>query len=320
VPNTFGFGSDTTGFSSTIHDAIQKDILATLRAGLIALPRGAVVPASVVMQSGENFTLRTITYPDVNTSAVTNPLTEGVAPSPIKFGVDSMDWTVAQAGAWGKVTDIARYQSPHNLESVAAEKVKRLAAEWIDSIAQTALATVSSTEDTANLLNTDDLLDAKSVLQGRDVEPIPGVGYYCLLHPYALRGLEGEMNLNGYVDVQAQAAAGALTKGAVGQYRGITFLTSTKFVDDVGDGTGNFPVYFLGKDSMAAGDVGTLSFHFVKGAQVGNELDQFHSAGFKAIFGAKPFALANRADGAGTNGSDVTRVVKITVQSGVQLS
>jgi len=316
MPNSFGFGSDTTGFSSTIHDHILKDVLDTLRAGLIALPKGAVVPASVVMQSGENFTLRTIAYPDIDTSAVTNPLTEGVAPSPIKLGIDTMDWTVAQGGAWAKVTDIARYQSPHNLEAVAAEKVKRLAAEWIDSVAQTALATISSLDDTGAALTTDDLLNAKATLQSRDVEPIPGVGYYALLHPNALRGLEGESGLTGYVDIQARTKAGEFSKGAVAQYRGITFLVSTKL-----DATaGVYPVYFMGANSMAAGDVGTLSFHYVKGAQVGNELDQFHSAGFKAIFGAKPFSVANRADGAGTNGSDVERVVRLGVASGVTLA
>lgn len=312
--NSYGYGSDTTGFSSTVHDHIIKDVLQTLRAGLIALPKGAVVPAAVVGQQGEDFTLRTVTYPDIEPTAVTNPLTEGVAPSPLKFGIDYMDWTVAQGGAWGKITDIAQFQSPHNLESIAAQKVKRLAAEWIDSVAQTALATVASSNDTGTALTTSDLLDAKAVLQSRDVEPIPGVGFYCLLHPNALRGLEGEDGLNGYVDVTAQANAGALTAGAVAQYRGVTFLTSTKFTDTAGV----YPVYFLGKDSIAAGDVGTLSFHFVKGAAPGNELDQVSSAGFKAIFGAKPMAVANRADGAGTNGSDVTRIIRIGVASGVQ--
>ena len=312
MANTYGFGSDTTGFSSTVHDAIQKAILSNLRAGLVALPRGAVVPASVVVQSGENFTLRTIGYPDVDEAAVTDPLTEGVAPSPLLLGIDYMDWTVAQAGAWTKITDIAKYQSPHNLEKVASDKVTRLATEWFDLKARTALATIASSADTAAKLSTANLLDAKATMHGMNIEPISGVGYYCLLHPDALAGLESENGLNDYIDVQAQANAGALTKGAVSQYRGFTFLTSSKFTAT----EGVFPVYFLGKDSIAAGDVGTLSFHMVKGAQVGNELDQFHSVGFKAIFGAKPFSMAERTDGAASNDSDTVRVLRIGVATG----
>ena len=312
MANSFGFGSDTTGFSSTTHDAIQKDVLANLRAGLIGLPRGAVKAASVVMGSGENFTLRTVGYPDVDEAAVTDPLSEGVAPDPLKLGIDYMDWTVAQAGAWAKITDIARYQSPHDIERVAASKVTRLATEWFDLKARTALATIVSSADTAAKLATQNLLDAKATMQGLNIETIPGVGYYCLLHPDALAGLESEDGLNGYIDVQAQANAGALTKGAVSQYRGFTFLTSSKFTDT----EGVFPVYFLGKDSIAAGDVGTLSFHYVKGAQAGNELDQFHSAGFKAIFGAKPFSMSERTDGAASNDSDTVRVLRIGVATG----
>ena len=58
MPNTFGFGTDTTGFSSTVHDAIQKAVVETLRAGLVALPRGTVVPGVVIAQKGNNFTIR----------------------------------------------------------------------------------------------------------------------------------------------------------------------------------------------------------------------------------------------------------------------
>jgi hypothetical protein len=65
MPNTFGFGTDTTGFSSTVHDHILKEVVATLRAGLVSLPKGAVVPATIVAQAGENFTLRSTAYPDL---------------------------------------------------------------------------------------------------------------------------------------------------------------------------------------------------------------------------------------------------------------
>ena len=47
MADTFGLGTDTTGFSSTVRTAIQKRVVATLRAGTIALPKGAVAAADV---------------------------------------------------------------------------------------------------------------------------------------------------------------------------------------------------------------------------------------------------------------------------------
>ena len=313
MTNTFGFGSDTTGFSSTIHDDIQKAVVATLRAGLVSLPKGAVVPAVIVGQRGANFTLRSTSYPDLVDSAPTDPLTEGVAPSALKLGIDTLDWTVTQSGARTVVTDIAQFQSPHNLAGVAKEKISRLAAEKIDAIGRAALGALSSTNDFMDVLTSTNLLDMKAAAQAADFEPIAGVGFYCLLHPNALRGLEGEEALNGYTDVTAHAAAGNLTKGAVGQYRGITFLTSSKFTATAGV----YPVYLMGANSIAAGDVSTMEYVNWTAAGVGNELAQLMGFGFKGILGAKVLSFSGTADGAGTNATEVARVLRFGVASGV---
>ena len=315
MPNSFGFGTDTTGFSSTVHDNILKQVVATLRAGLVSLPKGAVVPAVIVAQSGANFTLRSTAYPDLVDTTPTDPLTEGVAPSALKLGIDTLDWTVTQSGGRTVITDIAQFQSPHNLSGVATDKIARLSAEKIDAIGRAALAAgAADLGDGMTGLSTDILLDAVANLQSRNVEPIPGVGYYCLLHPNALRGLTGETELNGYVDVMAQAEAGNLTKGAVGQYRGVTFLPSTKFV---ADGSGNYPVYLMGANSIAAGDISTIEFIHWSDAGVGNELKQLMGVGFKGILGAKVLDFSETADGSSTNASTTARVVSFTVTTGV---
>ncbi len=317
MPNTFGFGTDTTGFSSTTRNAIHKQVIDTLRAGLISLPKGSVVPAVVSHQEGENFTLVNTSYPDISTSAVTNPLTEGVAPSPIKLGIDTQSFTVQQQGAWTKVTDIAQMQSPHDLlATVAPDKIARLAAEYFDLLGQTAIAadaTASALGDTGAALTSTVLLDVLAEAESYDFEPVPGAGFYVICHPYALRGLKGETNLAGYTDVTAQVAAGDLTSGAIGQYRGATFLTSTKYT-----ATGsNYPVYVMGANAITAGDLGTLEYVKFSGAAPGNELNQFAGVGFKVVGGAKVLAFANRADGAGTNDADTTRVLKFSVTSGI---
>jgi N4-gp56 family major capsid protein len=237
-----------------------------------------------------------------------------VAPSAIKLGIDTLDFTVAQVGAWTKVTDLASIQSPHDLRNVAADKIGRLAAQSFDKIARTALAAGASDLGSAGgQLDSAIVGDAIAIMQERDVQPVPGAGYYFLLHPNALRGLTGENGLTGWRDVIAQADAGQLTRGAVGQYQGGTFLTSTRFA---ADGSGNYPVYVLGAASMGAGDMSTFSYHRASGAAPGNELAQFESFGFKGIAGAKVISFAGEADGAGTNDPDTVRAIKFTVSSG----
>src|SRR5688572_28094655 len=122
MPNTFGFGTDTPGFSSTARTAIQKKDIDTLPAVLVSLPRGAVVAADLMPQSGDNFTLRVTEYPDIVTTGAT-ALTEGGPPTPLKLGISTLDYTVAQQGAYTKVTDIADFQSPHILGKVAQDKI-----------------------------------------------------------------------------------------------------------------------------------------------------------------------------------------------------
>jgi N4-gp56 family major capsid protein len=313
MPNTFGFGTDTSGFSSTIHDDIQKAVVATLRAGLVSLPKGAVVPATIISQSGTNFTLRSTSYPDLVDTSPTDPLTEGVAPSALKLGIDTMDWTVTQSGARTVVTDIAQLQSPHNLSKVAQEKISRLAAEKIDAIGRAALDAVVTTNDYLDILDSWKVTDWVTMAQAADFEPIPGIGYYCLLHPNALRGLTGEDGLNGYVDVTAHANPANLTKGVVGQYKGMTFLTSSKFTDT----DGVYPVYVMGANSIAAGDISSIEYISWTAAGVGNELQQLMGFGFKGILGAKVLSFSGTADGAGTNAADVVRVLRFGVASGV---
>lgn len=313
MPNTFGFGTDTTGFSSTIHDHILKEVVATLRAGLVSMPKGAIVPASIVSQQGENFTLRSTAYPDLAVAAATDPLTEGVAPTALKLGIDTMDWTVTQSGARTVLTDLAQLQSPHDLKAVAADKIARLAADKWDAIGRAALAALSSTNDYGSALTTSILLDMKAAAQSADFEPVPGAGFYCILHPNALRGLEGEDGIAGYTDVTAQVAGGQLTKGAVGQYRGFTFLPSSKFTAT----SGVYPVYIVPANSIAAGDVSTTEFVSWSAPGVGNELAQLVGLGFKGIFGAKVLDFSESADGSGTNATSVPRVLRFGVSSGV---
>jgi hypothetical protein len=149
--------------------------------------------------------------------------------------------------------------------------------------------------------------------QSSDFEPIPGVGYYVILHPNALRGLAGESAPSGFIDVMAQAGAGTLTKGAVAQYRGCTFLVSSKYTAtaDV------YPVYLVPKDSIAAGDLGSIEFIHWSAPGVGNELGQLMGVGYKGILGAKVLDFSESTSGAGVNATSVPRVLRFGVASGV---
>ena len=313
----FGFTTGTTGFSSTIHDAIQKAVVATLRAGLIALPKGTVVPANLYAQKGENFTLRCTEYPDLEDSTVTNPLTEGVPPSPLKLGVSTLDFTVAQVGAWTSVTDIAAFQSPHDLNSIAVDKIARLAAVTIDTLALEAELDHGVDDVTGSIRTTEIILDAKAQLQNLNVQPVNGY-YYCLCHPFALRGLEGETGINGYVNVSALSDGNTdLSKGVVSEYRGVRFITSSRIPIVGGPSSGAYPAIFMGANSIAFGDVSTLQYFRTSAPDSANPLAQFTTASFKGILGGAILDFADQTDGAGNNGASAPRIWTASVLDGL---
>jgi hypothetical protein len=156
----FGWQTSTTNFSGTVHSAIQKKVIETLRAGLVALPKGAVIPADLGPMRGETFTLVATEYPDLDTAAVTTPLTEGVPPTVSQLGVSTNSWTAQQFGLVTTITDVAAFQSPHNLEAIAPDKVARAIAQKADALAIAALAAVGvDKEYTGAILTTAALLE-----------------------------------------------------------------------------------------------------------------------------------------------------------------
>jgi len=234
VANTFGFGTDTTGFSAIEHSAILKAVFATLRAGLTALPKGVVQPASLVQGNGANFTVVYNSYPDIKPSAVTAPITEGVPPTAMKLGISTNTFTVQQVGAWAKVTDVAAFQSKDPLQSIAVGKIQRLASEYFDSAALTAELLHTPDVNLQGALSTSAILDAKASLVSINVPPVGGA-YYGICHPFALRGLEGESSLNGYTQVTSEMAnSGDLSNGVVSLYRGVRFITSAAIPSQLG--------------------------------------------------------------------------------------
>ncbi len=314
MPQVFGYDTQATNMPATVQARVIKEFIQSLRAGLSALPRGAVVPAKVTGQQGKTYALTSVSYPDIAANAITYGLTEGSPPAGTLLGVDVLTWAVEQSGAWAAVSDRAQFQSQNDLFGIATEKIKRLALVAINKVAMDAINAVTVVSDVAGPLSTDVLLDVKTILQNRSAEEIPGVGYYCLTSAAALQGLEREAGLNEYRSVVSEAANGDLTAGSVSKYLGFTFVTSPLWAPALS--TDPHVVAFLSKSSLAAGDVGTLSAHFVTGATRGDELAQIMSVGAKFIFGAAALHFANEASAAGVNAADVERIVRITVQNG----
>lgn len=252
----FGWSTGTTNFGNTVHNAIQKAVIDTLRAGLVGLPKGAVIPGILGPMRGENFTIIFSEYPDLPGSVVTANLTEGVPPAAQQLGVSTNSMSATQFGLVTTVTDRAAFQSPHNLAAIAPEKVARTIADYADSAALTAIAAHAIDREYVNgVLSTNALMDAVSEMRKLNVPAIPGVGYYALLHPYALRGLAGEQSLNGYTDVQKQADAGQLSAGVVAQYRGVSFLPSSKVAGQLSSAARTGPT------GAFATDIWTLANH-----------------------------------------------------------
>lgn len=322
----FGFETGTTSFTGTVHaQAIQKAVVETLRAGLVCAPKGSVIPADLL--EGSAWVLRSVEYPDLIDSAATTPLTEGVPPTVSQLGVDYQDVTAVQTGAFTNITDVSAMQSPHDLRTIASQKIARLAAQKIDGTMLAAFLVQSGSnmssvdiDGTSGVLTTDIVLDAVSELQARDVQPVPGAGYYAVCHPYALRGLLNEDGITGWTDAAKFADPKALTAGAVGAYRGVTFLTSSRIVGTAPEDNG-YPVYFFGQSSLIAGDVSSFEYFTTSGPSVSNPLNQIvMTAGFKGVLGCAIAAFKETTNGSGTNGSAIPRFVSAAVQSGQSIT
>lgn len=297
--------TSTTNFSDLVTQLVAARAEEELRARAVHAMPGLYVPARFV--KGTN-TLRYARYADLAVSTTT--LTEGTAPTDDALTISSEYFTAAQYGATVAISDLANLDSPHDLISIAAERVAYKAVRSMDllvrdgihanALTSAVFGATGATTLTANTANsavaTTGLLSGAFVkqmvarLKGANVPAFADGTYRCIIHPAQEYDLVSDTSVNGWIESRKYVDNTDLLTGEIGQFAGVRFIVSSdaKVYATAGASSGNvYNALFLGPDSYAIGDSQTLQSYFVApGGDHSDPLAQKALVGYKMRFGS----------------------------------
>ena len=296
--------TSTTNFSDLVTQLVAARALEELRARAVHAMPGLYVPARFI--KGTN-TLRYARYADLAVSTAT--LSEGVAPTDDALTISSEFFTAAQYGATVAVSDLANLDSPHDLISIAAERVAykavrsmdHLVRDVIHSTAKTsavfgATASATLTQNTANsavaaagLLSGSFVKQMVTRLKAANVPQFADGTYRCIIHPSQEYDLVSDTSVNGWIESRKYVDNTNLLTGEIGMFAGVRFIVSSdaKVYATAGASSGNvYNALFLGPDAYTIGDSQTLQSYFVApGGDHSDPLAQKALVGYKMRFG-----------------------------------
>lgn len=297
--------TSTTNFSDLVTQLVSARAEEELRARAVHAMPGLYVPARFV--KGTN-TLRYARYADLSVS--TTVLTEGTAPTDDALTISSEFFTAAQYGATVAISDLANLDSPHDLISIAAERVAYKAVRSMDLLVRDgifanastaavygATASATLTQNTANsavaaagVLTGSFVKQMVARLKGANVPQFADGTYRCIIHPSQEYDLITDTAVNGWIEARKYTDPTGILTGEIGQFAGVRFIVSSdaKVYTTAGASAGNvYNALFLGPDSYAIGDSQTLQSYFVApGGDHSDPLAQKALVGYKMRFGS----------------------------------
>ena len=296
--------TSTTNFSDLVTQLVSARAEEELRARAVHAMPGMYVPARFI--KGTN-TLRYARYADLAVS--TTVLTEGTAPTDDALTISSEFFTAAQYGATVAVSDLANLDSPHDLISIAAERVAYKAVRSMDHLVRDeifgsaltssvfgATGATTLTQNTANsavaaagVLSGAFVKQMVARLKGSNVPQFADGTYRCIIHPAQEYDLVSDTSVNGWIESRKYVDNTNLLTGEIGMFAGVRFIVSSdaKVYATAGASSGNvYNALFLGPDAYTIGDSQTLQSYFVApGGDHSDPLAQKALVGYKMRFG-----------------------------------
>ena len=296
--------TSTTNFSDLVTQLVAARAEEELRARAVHAMPGMYVPARFI--KGTN-TLRYARYADLAVS--TTVLTEGTAPTDDALTISSEYFTAAQYGATVAVSDLANLDSPHDLISIAAERVAYKAVRSMDTLVRDtihanvltsavfgATGATTLTTNTANsavaaagVLTGAFVKQMVARLKGSNVPQFADGTYRCIIHPAQEYDLVSDTSVNGWIESRKYVDNTNLLTGEIGMFAGVRFIVSSdaKVYATAGASSGNvYNALFLGPDAYTIGDSQTLQSYFVApGGDHSDPLAQRAIVGYKMRFG-----------------------------------
>jgi len=295
----------TSGFSDLVTQLVSARAEEELRARAVHAMPGMYVPARFI--KGTN-TLRYARYADLSPSTAT--LTEGTAPTDDALTISSEFFTAAQYGATVAISDLANIDSPHDLISIAAERIAYKAVRSMDNIVRDnihanvataavfgATASGTLTQNAANsavavagVLNGLFIKQMVARLKAANVPAFADGFFRCIIHPNQEYDLVSDTAVNGWIESRKYVDNRELLTGEIGSFAGVRFIVSSdaKLNATAGASAGNvYSALLLGPDAYAIGDSQTLQSYFVApGGDHSDPLAQKALVGYKMRFGS----------------------------------
>ena len=316
--NSFN-GSEANAFQKLVQELVSQQIAQELRSRMVHLVPGNYVPGQFVKGTDR---IRYVRYPDISHNLT--ELSEGVTPDPtINLSVTTEYFSVKQYGSYTSLSDIAQLDSPHDLVSIAAERVSFAAAKSMDAIVRdvmnagtarvyyasktsdgTAVATRLALSDASlsNIgegaarqdykLNGLEVKKAVARLKAANIPPFPDGFYRCIIHPNQQFDLLTDTSGHGFLEATKYTQPLDMLSGEIGAYSGVRFLVANdaKTFTQVNTASASITIYsalFFGPDAFVVGDSQTMQTYFVApGGDHTDPLSQRALIGYKLRFGA----------------------------------
>lgn len=294
--------TDTSNFSALVQDLVQAKAEAELRAKLVHANPDAYVHGRFVKGTNQ---IRFARYSDLGADAT--PLEEGVPPTSQSMQISSDAFSAVQYGQTLSITDLAQLDSPHDLISVASDRLARQAAETMDNVVRDVLAAGTNVVFPSGIAARGDLTVSNKItgelikrtvagLKAANVPTFADGTYRCIIHPFQEYDLISDTTANGWLEANKYVDNTPLITGEIGKFAGVRFLVSSNAKSWAGagdDGSTVFNAHFFGPDSYTVGDSQTLQAYFTApGGDHADPLAQLAIAGWKMRFGAKLLDLA----------------------------
>jgi len=342
--NSFN-GSEANAFQKLVQELVSQQIAQELRSRMVHLVPGNYVPGQFVKGTDR---IRYVRYPDISHNLT--ELSEGVTPDPtVNLSVTTEYFSVKQYGSYTSLSDIAQLDSPHDLVSIAAERVSFAAAKSMDAIvrdvmnagsarvyyaskftdgtaittrAGLAAASISNAgTDAARQdykLNGLEVKKAVARLKAANIPPYPDGFYRCIIHPNQQFDLLTDTSGHGFLEATKYTQPLDMLSGEIGAYSGVRFLVANDAKTFTQDGVTIYSALFFGPDAFVVGDSQTMQTYFVApGGDHTDPLSQRALIGYKLRFGAMIMGEAGVSEYSGRDKAAVVTKFERSTTSGI---
>ncbi len=246
----------TTKYDTFLTKFVSSKLLDQIRAGLVSLPAGTAQMETYSPGGNDIFELPGVADLGVllqpMVDDITNPPIEKLESYSVSFG------TTWYARSVGWTSELERTQK-FSVSGLVAEKVARDVLLALDEVCRLAWMGVHAGELTIGSatteLTTDTLTNAVALMRSLDIPDIGGY-YFLICNPFALASLQREVGEHSWNEAAKFADPADLQTGVVGAFRGVKFVTSSRWLP-AGAATSSTSV-MVGKGSIAIADLGSI--------------------------------------------------------------